>query len=83
MLSKDSIVNDASYIVGSALNLEVKRASGIKSTLELILMATAVDKKWLENNVPPQMPEVREAVNSEPASHRKTNFHRTPSYRRQ
>lgn len=74
LLSKGSVVN-SQFVVAYPFNLELKeisgrledlleRMNGYENTLPLLLHAHAVDADWLQNrnNVPPQMPEVREAV---------------------
>lgn len=75
LLSKGSVVKRAEFIVGIPLNLEVdemsermslliKRISAPPKTLPLLLSAVAVDRDWLEHNIPPQCREAREAFRS-------------------
>ena len=77
LLSRGSVVHNAQYIVGLPISLEVretsermdlllKRISGRPKILPLILAATAVDKDWLQRNIPPQFREARDSIRSEP-----------------
>ena len=98
LLSKGSVVN-SQFVVAYPFNLELKEISsrledllermhGYENTLPLLLHAHAVDAEWLQsrNNVPPQMPEVRDAVKkysqSESSGRRKPQAPPRLGYRR-
>lgn len=92
VLSDDSVVHNAPYIVGFPLSLEIrhrsermslllKKISSRPEILPLVLSATSVDKEWLEKNLPPQFREAREAISSDgrgrgESSHRGFGTHR-------
>ncbi len=54
-LSRSSVVQDSSLIVGKAFDLVVLREHDDTKTLPLVLMATAIDPKWLMKHATPQL----------------------------
>jgi hypothetical protein len=79
MLSRDSVVKGSSFVVAEPITID--REYGDVEPARLLVMASAVDSKWLANNTPPQLKNaVEEAMDKawEPKqkAENKQKFHR-------